>query len=255
MKYGWMRKAPNGVIAIAVLALIGIAMGGCGQKTVVGNVSVQPASEVEVGGKLSVSIAIDNPPKGKSLRFVWSANGKVPNEDQQGGEYVAPNEPGTDTITCEVWNASERLATRTAVVEVRPQPLQASQPQQQTGNRPPQPPIKKTPQTQPSIAITLVPPAGAGSDTWGTIAGEVQGVNVEECFVVPFAYGGDTWYVQPWVASPYTSIDKDGAWRTGTHLGIEYAALLVKSSYMPPATTDTLPKVGGDVLAITTATP
>lgn len=260
MKYGWRRKAFDGFIASGALVLITIAIGGCGAKTRIGEISVQPAPTVEVGGKLSVSISIDNLSKDKRLRFVWDAKGKVPNEDQPGGEYVAPNEPGSDTITCEVWSESKHLATRTTTVQVlalaSSQPPSALQPQPQTGDIPPQP-IKRAPEpkpTQPSITMTHVPPAGAGSDTWGTITGQVQGVNVEECQVVIFAYG-DIWYVQPWANSPYTSIGKDGNWETGTHLGFEYAALLVKSSYNPPATTDTLPQVGGDVLAIAKATP
>lgn len=142
---------------------------------------------------------------------------------------------------------------RTEEVSFKPAQKVEPQPQPQTGNKKPQPP-KEVSETLPSITITRVPPAGAGSDTWGTISGEVQGVNVEECQVVIFAYG-DTWYVQPWANSPYTSIGKQGKWETGTHLGFEYAALLVKSSYTPPATTNTLPKVGGDVLAIAKAKP
>ena len=251
MKYEWMRKASDWFIASVVLLLIVIAYGGCGPKILVGDISVQPAPKVEVSGKLSVSISIDNPPDGKRLRFAWNAKGKVPNEDQPGGEYIAPSEPGTDTITCKVWSDSKHLATRTATVEVLPAaiPKQTAESGQPKSQEP-----KKTTQTSPSITITLVPPSGAGESSWGTIAGNVQGVNVNECKVVIFAYG-NTWYVQPWVASPYTEIDKDGNWETGTHLGFEYAALLVKDSYKPPATTSSLPKVGGDVLAIAKATP
>jgi hypothetical protein len=251
MKYGWMRKASDWFIASVVLMLIVIAYGGCGTKALVGDFSLQPAQKVEVGGKLFVSISIDNPPKDKRLRFVWNAKGKVPSEDQPGGEYIAPNEPGTDIITCEVWSDSKHLATRTATVEVIPAPIllpttESDQPESQEP--------KKSTQTSPSITITRVPPAGAGSDSFGTIAGKVQGVNVEECKVVIFAYV-DIWYVQPWANSPYTEIDEDGSWETDIHLGFEYAALLVKSSYKPPATTSTLPQSGGDVLAIAKATP
>jgi len=89
---------------------------------------------------------------------------------------------------------------------------------------------------------------GAGPDRVEKMAGTVSGVNREECRVVVFART-NTWYVQPYAASPYTTIS-NGKWETDTHLGDEYAALLVKSSYKPTATTDTLPKVGGDVLAI-----
>lgn len=108
--------------------------------------------------------------------------------------------------------------------------------------------------TNPSITITETPPAGAGADWLGTIAGKVQGINVKASKVVIFAYG-DTWYVQPWADSPYTEIGSDGKWETDTHLGFKYAALLVKSSYRPPARTSRLPKVGGNVLAIALATP
>lgn len=104
--------------------------------------------------------------------------------------------------------------------------------------------------TGPSIEITLVPVRGEGSDSNGTIGGKVSGANLKECKVVIFART-DKWYVQPTVASPDTPIGEDGQWETDIHLGYEYAALLVKSSYEPHATLGTLPKVAGAVLAIT----
>ncbi|MEK6409800.1 MAG: glycoside hydrolase family 16 protein [Acidobacteriota bacterium] len=107
--------------------------------------------------------------------------------------------------------------------------------------------VKRNP--NPSIAITRVPSKGAGPDRMEPIAGTVDGVNAKDCRVVVFART-NTWYVQPYAASPYTTISNDRKWETDTHLGDEYAALLVKSSYNPPATTDTLPEVAGDVLAI-----
>jgi len=120
MKYEWIHKAFDWFIASVVLVLITIAYGGCGPKTFVGDISVQPAPKVEVGGKLSVSISIDNPPK--RLKLVWKAKkGKAPNENQLSGEYIAPDEPGTDTITCEVWSGSKLLVPpKTATVEVLP---------------------------------------------------------------------------------------------------------------------------------------
>jgi len=113
------------------------------------------------------------------------------------------------------------------------------------------------PATTPNIKITLVPHRGAGPTEMERIGGTVSGVNVEECKVVIFARGGDTWYVQPYIDSPYTPIDKDGKngkWENDTHLGSRYAALLIRysdnSPYKPPSTTGTLPRVGGVVLAI-----
>lgn len=103
---------------------------------------------------------------------------------------------------------------------------------------------------QPRIEITLVPPKGGGPDRVDRIAGTVSGADIRACKVVIFALGGGTWYVQPYTASPFTSIGRDGKWANDTHLGSEYAALLVEPSYKPPPTTSTLPEVGGDVLAI-----
>jgi hypothetical protein len=82
----------------------------------------------------------------------------------------------------------------------------------------------------PSITITKAPPAGGGEDSWGTIAGRTTGANPAEQRVVIYART-DQWYVQPWVAKPFTPLRKDGSFQTGIHLGEEYAALLVDHSF------------------------
>jgi len=71
-------------------------------------------------------------------------------------------------------------------------------------------------------------------------SGKVDGVNAEDCKVVLFA-GTNTWYVQPYMDSYDTPIKEGGTWRNDTHLGAQYAALLVKKSYKPPMTTGKLP--------------
>ena len=105
---------------------------------------------------------------------------------------------------------------------------------------------------QPAIQITEVPSRGAGPDLLETIAGTVRGVKPQDCKVVVFART-NTWYVQPYIDSSDTLINDDGTWRTDTHLGSEYAALLVKTSYKPPTTTGKLPVIGGPMLAVATA--
>jgi hypothetical protein len=104
-------------------------------------------------------------------------------------------------------------------------------------------------ESSPSIQITDVPSSGAGEVELKTIGGKVSGVKGSECKVVVFAHT-NTWYVQPYVDSSDISIRDDNTWRSDTHLGYEYAALLVKASYSPPSTTGKLPEVGGQVLAI-----
>ena len=48
-------------------------------------------------------------------------------------------------------------------------------------------------------------------------------------------------------------IRSDQHWQNSTHLGTEYAALLVEPGYRPPETTDNLPQKGGPVIAVATA--
>ena len=103
--------------------------------------------------------------------------------------------------------------------------------------------------TKPEIQITEVPSRGAGPDRLERIAGTVRGVNIKDCKVIVFART-DTWYVQPYIEASDTEIKNSNTWQTDTHLGSEYAALLVNNSYKPPSTTGRLPEVGGPILAI-----
>ena len=82
------------------------------------------------------------------------------------------------------------------------------------------------------------------------IAGRADGFRSGQR-VVLFAKSG-TWWVQPFSNRPFTGIRNDSTWEGTTHLGTEYAALLVDASYSPPKTTDSLPAVGKGVIAIAT---
>jgi signal transduction histidine kinase len=68
--------------------------------------------------------------------------------------------------------------------------------------------------------------------------------------VVLFARSGN-WYVQPFANQQFTQIQSDSSWRSSTHLGTEYAALLVEQGYQPPDSTDLLPGEGDGVIALT----
>lgn len=69
--------------------------------------------------------------------------------------------------------------------------------------------------------------------------------------IVLYARSG-AWYVQPRYEQPFTEIQPDSTWRNTTHLGTEYAALLVEPDYVPPNITDALPNPGGGVAAVAT---
>jgi hypothetical protein len=99
----------------------------------------------------------------------------------------------------------------------------------------------------PAIEFTKIPPAAQGGrEKVDTIAGRVTGARQGQQIVI-YAQSG-AWWVQPTVASPFTSIRTDGTWSTETHLGYEYAALLVDPGYRPPPTIDATPSKGGPVV-------
>ncbi|HKY43762.1 MAG TPA: hypothetical protein VJM50_11785 [Pyrinomonadaceae bacterium] len=105
--------------------------------------------------------------------------------------------------------------------------------------------------TTPSIEFTVIPPAAEGGpDKVAPIAGRVVGARPGQK-VVLFAKAG-IWWVQPTRDEPFTNIQPDSTWTTSTHLGTEYAALLVEPGYRPPTKIDVLPAEGGDVVAVKT---
>ncbi len=103
--------------------------------------------------------------------------------------------------------------------------------------------------TGPRIEFTKIPPAAQGGrERVDTIAGRVAGARSGQQIVV-YARSGP-WWVQPWPDKPLIPIQSDSTWGTSTHLGFEYAALLVEPGYQPPPTMDVAPTQGGSVVAV-----
>jgi signal transduction histidine kinase len=103
---------------------------------------------------------------------------------------------------------------------------------------------------KPIVELTSVPLATkGGAQELDTVKGRVIGAEPGQQIVL-FARSG-AWYVQPYADQPFTKIESDSTWSNSTHLGTEYAALLVKPGYVPPPLTIALPNEGGDVLAVT----
>lgn len=101
----------------------------------------------------------------------------------------------------------------------------------------------------PSIQITERPPADQGGVIKvDRIKGRVTSAQSDQV-VVLYAHSG-AWYVQPWADKPFTKIESDSTWTSETHLGTEYAALLVERDYEPAPLTIALPPVGNGVIAI-----
>ena len=101
----------------------------------------------------------------------------------------------------------------------------------------------------PSIEFTHIPLASQGGRaTLGTISGRVRNARPNQRIVI-YAHSGQ-WWIQP-VPDHLIPIQADSTWSTETHLGFEYAALLVEPDYHPLPTTDVAPTQGGSVALVT----
>jgi hypothetical protein len=102
----------------------------------------------------------------------------------------------------------------------------------------------------PSIEFSKVPRADEGGPgKLERIAGRVKNAQPEQQIVL-FTKSSGLWWVQPLADQPFTAIERDSTWKNDTHLGTEYAALLVKPGYRVTATAEMLPAIGGDVVAV-----
>jgi len=104
----------------------------------------------------------------------------------------------------------------------------------------------------PSIEFTRVPQADEGGrEKHDIIEGRVAGARPGQQIVLYSRSGA--WWLQPLVSQPFTKIQPSSKWSNATHLGTEYAALLVEPGYRPPATMNVLPTQGGAVSAVAVA--
>jgi hypothetical protein len=110
------------------------------------------------------------------------------------------------------------------------------------------------PNVAPSIEFSRLPRADdGGTESQAIIEGRVTGARPGQQIVLFAKSGAGVWWVQPFAAQPFTAIRSDLQWRNTTHLGIEYAALLVDPEFRPPETSGKLPQKGGAVVAVATA--
>jgi hypothetical protein len=83
----------------------------------------------------------------------------------------------------------------------------------------------------------------------GMVEGRATGA-VSGQQIVLYAKSEELWWIQPFMDKPFTKIERHSKWKSQTHLGVEYAALLVDPGYRPPQTTEALPAVGAGVVAL-----
>ncbi len=107
---------------------------------------------------------------------------------------------------------------------------------------------------EPSIEFTNVPKAAeGGTEGRALIEGHVTGARPGQQIVLFARNGVGTWWVQPFADRAFTAIQSDSKWKNSTHLGTEYAAMLVEAGYRPQSTMAVLPAKGGGVAAVATA--
>jgi hypothetical protein len=108
------------------------------------------------------------------------------------------------------------------------------------------------PNAIPSIAFAKIPAAVVGgtgkvADISGRVTGAAEGQQI-----VMYTRSWGLWWVQPFANQPFTKIQNGSTWSGQIHIGPEYAALLVDSSYQPFPRTENLPTVGNGVIAVAT---
>jgi hypothetical protein len=135
-----------------------------------------------------------------------------------------------DVITVELWRDLRRFGQYRLRVE-----------------GPPSTPVPPIPQVD--IQFTEIPPAHIGGPTThADIAGIVTGQVDADLKVVIYARESGVWWVQP-VTRALQTIEPDHTWATWTHTGQVYAALVVRSDFVPPRTYDMLPPARGGIFA------
>jgi hypothetical protein len=105
---------------------------------------------------------------------------------------------------------------------------------------------------KPTVQITQVPRADPGGPVQlDFIEGRANGAKPGQQIVL-YARS-NIWWIQPLANQPFTKIQPDSTWRNSTHLGTEYAAILVEPGFHPATKVRTLPPEGNGVVAIATS--
>ena len=104
---------------------------------------------------------------------------------------------------------------------------------------------------KPSVEFTQIPRAVTigGPEDLEHITGRVVD-GVPDAQIVVYARSEGIWWVQPFRSQAVTEIESNGSWINVTHLGSDYAALLVKKGYRPPPRVSDLPSPNNEVIAV-----
>lgn len=201
-----------------------------------GEVRIEAIPAVERDARaMDIRAQLSGPVEG--TRFKWySVTGETdPQESTQPATVFTFADGVTkDRITVEVWRSNKLLARNELDVkldETRALLAGATRPKVQAD-------------------ISVVPPyePNGGADTRADIGGRLVGDNVTDYRVIIYARA-DLWYRQP-MPDISIPVGADGTWKSWTHTGSNYAALVVRRDVGLSTRLDVLPRVGGNIVAI-----
>jgi len=221
--------------AILFLAVVMAAGSGCRDREAVRAKLYQHIYLSNAALRLEIQAQITGPQTGLSYKW-FSISGECdPQESTSPSTKVkfgvdAPR----DRVSLEVWREDQEVATAQIDVELNDEQMRQAM-ERENGLK---------------IQITNVPPYDlyGGTTTHAGIGGVVIGTCPPNSSVIIYARVADTWYIQPDQNQPL-AISPDGTWSSGTHTGVNYAALLVKTNFQAEAKCYILPSVGGAVIA------
>jgi hypothetical protein len=230
-----MHHLPPRVGAAALLLFGSVGVAACADPNAV-RVRLQSYTRASLDpNQVALRAQVAGPLAG--LRYKWFAvAGQSAPQVGDTAETVFTFADGAphDRVTLEVWRADRRVARAELDVAIDSALARTS---------------AHVPKL--TLAFTKVPPSAAGGpDTRSDIAGRVAGELTPDLRVVVYARAGDVWYIQP---SPDARlvIAADGTWRSWTHTGTSYAALVARPGFVALPRYDVLPQVGGWVVART----
>jgi len=236
-----------------MLLALAALLGGCAHSPrFEGEILV--SSAVRVGEAVNLGIQVQNEPPG--AHYVWTAsNGAcIPQETTALTTTFTPDRSGESRLQVEVFAEGRKIADLSKVVSVRAEDDVTA------------PPSQAAPQTRanaaesqssrdPQIHITHAPPYSeeGGPIRTAALTGTVAGVDNPRDYRVVCYARTTSWFIQPATDAFMTQITDDRTFSCLTHLGTQYAALLVRPSFRgkAEAIAAELPGRGDDVLDLT----
>lgn len=233
------------------LALIAL-LAGCGRSPRFEG-EIIATSAVQAGQAVNVGIQVRNEPAG--VRYVWTAtNGTcIPQETTSLTTTFTPDHAGESQIRVEVFASGRKVADLTKILNVAQTRDTPASPANGTPSDAGSPPPASS--QAPVIRITQTPPfnEAGGPIRTATLTGTVGGIDAVHDFRVVCYARTTSWFIQPATDAFMTQIADDHTFSCLTHLGTQYAALLVRPGFRNKAEpiAAELPGRGDDVLDFT----